>query len=80
MPLSGTEQAVVTDLDEAWWEDVLEEAPDELFSVEGATLELVSGRVLVSESDLAIMKVAEAVVTEGHAKDVRRKILEGLLA
>jgi hypothetical protein len=39
----GAEQAVVTDFDEAWREHVLEEATNELFSGDGATLELVSG-------------------------------------
>ena len=76
--MSGAEQAVVTDFDEAWWEDVLEEATDELLSGESAVAELVSGGLLVSESDLAMMEVAEAVVTEGHAKDVRGEILESL--
>ena len=78
--MSGAEQAIVTDLDEAWWEHVLEEATDELLGGDGATLELISGRLFVRESDLAIMEVAEAVVAEGHAKDVRGEILEGLLA
>ena len=78
--MSGTKQAIVTDLDEPIGEDVLEEATNELFGSEGATLELVSGRLFVSEGDLTIMQLAEAVVTEGHAKDVRGKILEGLQA
>jgi len=54
--MSGAEQAVVTDLDEARREDVLEEATDELFSGEGATFELVSGRLFVSESDRALVQ------------------------
>ena len=37
-----------------WWEDVLEEAADELFGGDGAMLELVSGRLFVRESDVAI--------------------------
>jgi hypothetical protein len=78
--MRGAEQTVVTDFDEARWEEVLEEATDELLGGHGGVLELVSGRLFVSESDLAIMKGAEAVVTEGHAKDVRGEILEGLLA
>ena len=78
--MSGAKQAVVTDLDEAWWQDVLEEATDELLGGEGAILELISGGVFVGERDLAIMQLAEAVVTEGHAKDVRSEIAEGLLA
>ena len=59
---------------------MLEKATDELFGGDGAMLELISGRLFVRESDLAIMEVAEAVVTDGHAKDVRGEILEGLLA
>jgi hypothetical protein len=59
---------------------MLEEATDELLGGDGATFELVGGRLFVRESDLAIMEVAEAIVREGHAKDVRGKILEGLLA
>ncbi len=78
--MSGAEQAVVTDLDETGWQDVLEEATDELLGGDGAILELVSGGVFIRESDLAIMQFAEAVVTEGDTKDVRGEILEGLLA
>jgi len=76
LTLSGTEQTVVTDLDEAIGEHMLEEATDELLGGEGATPGLVSGGLFVSESDLAIMEAAEAAVTEGHAKDVRGEILE----
>ena len=77
MTMSGAKQAVVTDLDEAIGEDVLEEATDELLGGDGAALELVSGGVFVRESDLAMMQLAEAVVTEGDTKDVRGEILEG---
>ena len=61
--MSGAEQAVVTNLDESIWEYVLEEATDELLGGDGATLELISGRLFVRESDLAIMEVAEPVVS-----------------
>jgi hypothetical protein len=76
--MSRTKQAIVTDLDEPLEEDVLEEAPDELLGGDGATLELVSGRLFVGKGDLAIMEVVKPVVTEGHAKDVRGEILESL--
>ena len=68
--MGGAEQAVVTDLDESIGEHVLEEATDELLGRDGATLELISGRLFVRESDLAIMEVVEAVIAEGHPKDV----------
>ena len=59
---------------------MLEEAANELLGGEGAVLELVSGGIFVRERDLASLQLAEAVVTEGHAKDVRGEIFEGLLA
>ncbi len=78
--MSGTKQAVITDLDEAGREDMLEEATNELFGGDGAVFELVSGGVFIRESDLAIMQAAEAVVTDGHAKDVRGEVFEGFVA
>jgi len=47
MTVAGTEQTVVTDFDEACWEEVLQEAADELLRVECAVLELLSGRLFV---------------------------------
>jgi hypothetical protein len=76
MTIARTKQAIVADLSEAWWEDVLEEATDELFGTDGALFELISGGFFVRESDLASLQLAEAVVAEGDAKDVRGEILE----
>ncbi len=78
--MSGAQQAIVTDLDEAWWEHMLEEAADELLGGDGATLELISGRLFVSESDRALLQRTDAVVADSDAKDVGGEILEGLLA
>ena len=58
----------------------MEEAPDELLGTHGATLELGGGRLFVRESDLAIMQLAEAVVGDRDAEDIRGEIFEGLLA
>jgi len=80
LTLGGAEQTVVTDLDEAWWEDVLQETADELRGGDGAVLELIRGRLFVRESDLAIMQLAEAVVGDSDAEDIRGEIFEGLLA
>ena len=43
LALGGTEQAVVTDFDEAVGEDVLEEATNELVGGEDARLKLIGG-------------------------------------
>ena len=77
--MSGTEQAVVTHLDEAVGEHVLQEAADELSGRDSAVFELVSGRLFVSESDVAVCQLGEAVVADGNAKDIRGEILESLL-
>jgi hypothetical protein len=77
LSISRREQAVVAHFNEAVRQDVLQEAADELFSGEGAVLELVGGRVFVSESDLAVFQLDDAAIAESDAKDVRSEILEG---
>ena|SRR6266566_5632828 len=78
MTLGGAEQTVVADFNEAWWEDVLQEAADELLGIEGAVLELVSGRLFIRESDVAVLQLTEAVVADSDTEDVRGEIPEGL--
>ena|SRR5450432_392254 len=78
--MGGAKQTVVTDFNEAWREDVLQEAADELFRRQRASLNLISGRLLVGESDLAIFECAQPVVAEGDAKDVRGEVFASLLA
>jgi len=74
MTITGAEQTIVTHLDEAWREDVLQEAADELFSGDRTTLNLIGGRFFISESEVAVLQFEEAIVADGDAKDVRRKM------
>src|SRR5712691_8311047 len=78
--MSGAKQAVVTDLDEPIREQVLEEAADELCGADRTTLNLISGGLFIRESDVPIFQLAQAVVADSDAKDVRSEILEGLCA
>ena len=78
LPLSGAEQTVVADFDEARWEDMLEKAADELLSTECRVLEFVSGGLFIGESDVPIFQLTDAVVADSDAKDVRGEILESL--
>ena len=78
MALSGAKQAVVADFNEAWREDVLQEAADELVRAHGAVLELLSGGLFIGESDVALFQFTQTVVAEGDAEDVRGEILESL--
>ena len=58
LTVGGAEQTVVTDLDEAGGEEMLEEAPDELLGADGAVLELVGGGLFISESDVPVFQLA----------------------
>lgn len=71
-----SEQAEITDFDETIREDVLEKTTDKLFGRDGREFELISRRILVRESNLAILKGEDAVVRDGNAKDVGSKIFE----
>lgn len=80
LTMSGAEQTVVADLNEARREDVLQEATNELCGRNGAALELLSGRLLVGESNLTVLQIFEAPVRDSDAKDVRGEILAGCFA
>src|SRR6266508_6266360 len=80
MTITGTKQTEVTDFAVAWRQYVLEEATNELLDSHRAVLHLISGGLFVGESDVAVFQLAQPVVTEGDAEDIRSKILEGLLA
>lgn len=80
MPVRGCEQAIVTDFDEAFGQNVLKEAADELFGRDGRVSGLIRGGVLVGESDLAVFECEDAAIADGDAKDVRSEVFEGGLA
>ncbi len=69
--LPGTEQAVVANFNEVRWQDMLEEAANELLGGKGAGLDLIGGRFLVLEGDVAVSEGDEAAVAEGDAEDVK---------
>ena len=84
--LSGSEETEVANLHKTVWQDVLEEALDEFFSGEGATLELsIIGRA-VREGDLGgsyvpfLNTTDQATVTEGNTENVGSQILERRLS
>ena len=77
MSVRGSEQAVVTDFDEAFGQDVLKEATDNLFGGNGRESGPICGRVLVGECDQAIFEREDAAIADGDAKDVRSEVFEG---
>ncbi len=74
------EQPVIPDLDKTIGEDVLEKAADELLGRDGREPDLIGRRLLVGESDQAIVEFDDPPVADGDAKDVGSEILEGGLA
>ena len=56
----------------------MEEAANELCGSDGAVPKLVSGRLFIGESDVALFQFTDAVVADSDAEDVRGEILEGL--
>jgi hypothetical protein len=77
MSVRGSEQAVVTDFDEAFGQDVLKEAADKLLGGNGRESGLISGRILVGKSHLAILEGEDPAIADGDAKDVRSEVFEG---
>jgi hypothetical protein len=74
------EQAVIAYFDESVREHVLQKTTDKLVGRPRAGFPLRSGCLLVLERDMALCKREDAVVADGHAKDVRSKVSEGVLA
>jgi len=75
-PLLRTEEAVVAQLGEAVGQDMLQEAADELRGRQGGDHLSFGVPVLISKSDLGRVKFEDAIVAEGHPKDIRSQILE----
>src|SRR5262245_37181218 len=80
MTIGGRQQAIVTNFDETFWQEVLKEPADKLSGGDGRESGLISGSSLVRESDLAIFEGEDAAIADSHAKDVRSEVFEGSLA
>jgi hypothetical protein len=68
------EQAVVTHLDEALGQDMLQEPSHELLNRKSAVCRLAALATGVAERDLAIRDTHNPVIAQRNPKDVRRQI------
>jgi len=73
--MGGTEEAIVTHLDKAFGQNVLQETVNEFLGGERAEPG-VTGVGFVAKGDLIILHLDDTAVAEGDAKDVRGEILE----
>jgi len=70
-------EAVMADTDEAFREDVLEEAMDEFFGREGHGFGLAAiAIILVGERDLGVIESKDAIVTDGDTEDIAAEIIQ----
>jgi len=80
MPVPWAQEAVIAHLDESVRQDVLQKPADELFGTHRTARELLGCRILILKRDGAILKLEDALIADGHAKDVRSEVSEGFLA
>ena len=78
--LPGTHKAIVTHLDEAPGQHMLQEAMDELLDGERAEFGLAGVGGPIPKGDPLILDLHQAPIAQGHAKHIRSQILEGRLA
>jgi hypothetical protein len=77
MTVGGAEPAVIAHLDEAGRQPVLQKTANQLFGRQRTGFELVGGRGLVLNGDVALLPREEAVGADGHPNDVRRQRSHG---
>ena len=75
LPVTGAEEAKVTYFNKTFWQDVLEEATDELFGVESRGSEGAGVGGAIAEGDLAVGQFENAAVADSDAEDVRGQVL-----
>jgi len=76
----GAEEPIVTNLDEAFRQDVLQKAVNELFCRQGTTFFCAGLSGAVAKRDAVIFQLEEAVVANGNSENVRGQILQGMQA
>ncbi len=78
--MGGMMQAKVANFDEAVWQDVLEEAVQELKDGQGHFAGLAGIGVAIAEGDRLIVVMEDGRVGQGDTVDVAREVLQRLLA
>jgi hypothetical protein len=78
--LGRAEETEIAHLDEAFGQDVLEEAVDELFGREGAERDLAGSGRAVAKGDLVVFEFYQAAVADGDSEDIGSQVLEGSAA
>lgn len=74
MAVSGGEESVVSDLDKAFWQDVLEESADKFHGRKRSGFPFFGMRVFIPEGDLILLSSQNAVIGDGDPINIRGEI------
>lgn len=77
-PPGGAEETIVTKLDEAFGQDMLETTVKELFRCQGTTCFCAGLGGAVAKGDAIIFHLEDPVVAKGDSEEVRGQILQGI--
>jgi len=77
MAIPGAEDAVISNLDETFGQNMLQETANELVGGKGANPGLPCAGFSVAEGDLAMGQLEDTLIADGHPEDVRGQILQG---
>jgi hypothetical protein len=72
LAVARAQPAVIPDLDKMVRQDMLQKPADEFLSTESADLGLLGAGIFILEGDLAIFQGEDAVIADGHTKDIGR--------
>jgi hypothetical protein len=67
-------EAVVPDLHEAWGQNMLEKAPDELDDIEGALAGAITAFLAIREGNGSIFDNHDSGIRDGHPEDIRGEV------
>ena len=70
----GAEKAVVPNLMEVFWQDMLEEAAEELQCIKGHGFPAVILGIFVAEGDVFLIDGDDSVVGDGNSVDISGKV------
>jgi hypothetical protein len=72
--VGGAEEAIISDLNEAFRKNMLKEPTNELESGKGGALGLSSVRILVLEGDLMVLDIDNPFIGESNPVDIRSEV------
>ena len=77
MPTTRAQKTVIAHFNKPFGQNMLQKPPDEFHGGKGAGLEFPGVGRSVAKGHFSLSQFQDAVVADGHPKDVRRQVLQG---